>query len=486
MPRARSPLHHDAPQRSGAGGQAPGRPPSRDMLWVPGGTFSMGSNAHYPEEAPLHRVRVEGFWMDRTPVTNAQFLKFVKATGHLTLAERPADPALYPDALPDRLVPSSIVFVLPGAPVRLGDPYRWWQYVAGAHWRHPEGPGSSIKGREHHPVVHIAYEDALAYATWAGKALPSEAEWERAAWGGLEGVEFAWGSELHPGGQPRANTWQGTFPHHNSRLDGWERTSPVGSFPANGFGLLDMIGNVWEWTDDWYQEHRERLAASAGGGDSSGEGERNGGAEGESLRGAEGEGVEVGVGESAGGRGESRESWGGFGDSRVREGERGETKERVGERWGSREHRGEVRGAGNGEVWNERSSWEGERSGSGKGVGRGVGTGVGRGSNGAGQGNGEQPGDGGETGDGGCCASLKESAHAEAEAEAEAWAEANSRQRSIDPASQHGEIPRKVVKGGSFLCAPNYCQRYRPAARLAQGIDTSTCHMGFRCIVRPG
>jgi len=444
MPRVRSSVHHNAPRRSSAGGPAPGRPPSRDMLWIPGGTFPMGSNSHYPEEAPLHPVSVEGFWMDRTPVTNAQFLKFVKATGHLTLAERPADPALYPDALPDRLVPSSIVFVPPGASVRLGDPYQWWQYVAGAHWRHPEGPGSSIKGREHHPVVHIAYEDALAYATWAGKALPSEAEWERAAWGGLEGVEFAWGSELHPGGQPRANTWQGPFPHHNSRLDGWERTSPVGSFPANGFGLLDMIGNVWEWTDDWYQEHR------------------------------------TGVGESAGGRGESRESWGGLGDSRESGGMRGETRESEGERWesrerwGSREHRGEVRGAGNGEVWNERSSWEGERSGSGKGVGRG--------SNGAGQGNGEQPGDGGETGDGGCCASLKESAHAEAEARAAA----NSRQRSIDPASQHGQIPRKVVKGGSFLCAPNDCQRYRPAARLAQGIDTATCHMGFRCIVRPG
>ena len=335
------------------------RPPARDMLWIPGGAFLMGSNAHYPEEAPAHRVHVEGFWMDRTPVTNAQFLKFVKATGHLTLAERPADPALYPDALPERLAPSSIVFVPPAAPVGTGDPYRWWQYVAGANWRHPEGPGSSIKGREQHPVVHIAHEDALAYASWAGKALPSEAEWERAARGGLEGVEYAWGSELHPGGQPRANTWQGSFPHHNTRLDGWERTSPAGSFPANGYGLLDMIGNVWEWTDDWYLEHGERLAGG-GSSDSSGEGE--------------------GVSE------------------------------------------------------------------------------------------------------GGCCASLKDSARADARARAEA----NSRQRSIDPDSQHGGIPRKVVKGGSFLCAPNYCQRYRPAARLAQGIDTATCHMGFRCIVRPG
>ncbi|MFN7678251.1 MAG: SUMF1/EgtB/PvdO family nonheme iron enzyme, partial [Cyanobacteriota bacterium] len=237
----------------------------------------------------------------------------------------------------------SIVFVPPGGPVGLGDPYRWWQYVAGANWRHPEGPGSSIKGRDNHPVVHVAHGDALAYATWAGKALPSEAEWERAAWGGQEGVDFPWGNTLHPGGQPQANTWQGTFPQHNTRLDGWERTSPVGSFPANGFGLLDMIGNVWEWTDDWYLEHREGLA---------------------------GEGV----------------------------------------------------------------------------------------------------------GAGGCCAAKTDSA----------TQEDALRQRSIDPASQHGSIPRKVVKGGSFLCAPNYCQRYRPAARMAQGIDTSTCHMGFRCIVRLG
>jgi formylglycine-generating enzyme required for sulfatase activity len=307
------------------------------MVWIPGGSFFMGSDTHYPEEAPAHQVQVEGFWMDRTPVTNAQFLKFVKATGHITLAERCADPAHYPDALPERLVPSSIVFIPPAAPVGLRDPYRWWQYVAGANWRHPEGPGSSIKARDNHPVVHVAHEDALAYARWAGKELPSEAEWERAAWGGLEGVPFAWGTELHPGGQHLANIWQGPFPHHNTCLDGWERTSPVGSFPANGFGLLDMIGNVWEWTDDWYGEHRERLTREEGG-------EGSDGGDGEAIR----------------------------------------------------------------------------------------------------------------------------------------------RQRSIDPSSQHGGLPRKVVKGGSFLCAPGYCQRYRPAARLAQGIDTSTCHMGFRCIVRQG
>jgi len=213
----------------------------------------MGSDRHYPEEAPAHRVEVAGFWIDRAPVTNAQFQKFVKASGYRTVAERSVDASLYPGAGPDQLQPASIVFVPPPGPVAKGDPYRWWQYVAGADWRHPEGPGSSIKGREQHPVVHIAHADALAYAAWIGKQLPSEAEWERAARGGLEGVEFAWGDALHLGGQLRANTWQGTFPHHNSRLDGWERTSPVGSFPANGYGLLDMIGNVWEWTADCHR-----------------------------------------------------------------------------------------------------------------------------------------------------------------------------------------------------------------------------------------
>jgi formylglycine-generating enzyme required for sulfatase activity len=303
------------------------------MVWIPGGSFTMGSDHHYPEEAPAHQRQVEGFWIDRAPVTNAQFRKFVKATGHVTLAERPADPASYPEALPELLQPASILFVPPSGPVGTGDPYRWWQYVPGANWRHPEGPGSSIKGRDHHPVVHVAHEDALAYAAWAGKQLPSEAEWEFAAWGGLGGTEFAWGHELHPGGRAMANTFQGDFPHHNSRLDGYERTSPVGAFAANGYGLVDMIGNVWEWTDTWYAEH----------------------------------------GTAVGDRGASPEE--------------------------------------------------------------------------------------------GCCATA-------------------AREASIDRSSQHGAIPRKVVKGGSFLCAPSYCRRYRPPARMAQGIDTSTCHMGFRCIVR--
>lgn len=317
----------------------PGRPPARQMVWIPAGSFTMGSDVHYPEEAPAHRVHVEGFWIDHAPVTNARFLKFVKATGYRTLAERPADPAHYPEAAPERLAPASIVFVPPPGPVGQGDPYRWWQYIPGADWRHPEGPGSSIRQRLDHPVVHVAQEDALAYAAWCGKQLPSEAEWERAAWGGREGAEFAWGQELHPGGRPVANTFQGDFPHHNSLLDGYAGTSPVGAFPANGFGLVDCIGNVWEWTDSWYGAH-----------------------------------VPIPAGEPVG------------------------------------------------------------------------------------------------MGPAGCCAG----------------AEAAARQASIDPSSQHGAMPRKVVKGGSYLCAPSYCRRYRPAARLAQGIDTSTGHMGFRCIVRPG
>ena len=308
----------------------PGRPPAPGMVWIPGGSFQMGSDHHYPEEAPAHRVEVAGFWIDRSPVTNAQFRKFVKATGYRTAAERPADPALYPGAAPEQLQPASIVFVPPSGPVLQADHYRWWQYVPGADWRHPEGPGSSIKGREQHPVVHVAHADAEAYAIWIGKQLPTEREWERAAWGGREGCEFAWGHELHPGGVPVANTFQGDFPHHNSRLDGYERTSPVGVFPPNGYGLVDMIGNVWEWTDSWYGSHQMQPT--------------------------------------------------------------------------------------------------------------------------------------------GCCASAQEAL----------------RQASIDPSSQHGSVPRKVVKGGSFLCAPSYCRRYRPAARMAQGIDTSTCHMGFRCIVREG
>ncbi|MBO0795314.1 MAG: formylglycine-generating enzyme family protein, partial [Ktedonobacteraceae bacterium] len=217
----------------------------------------MGSNKHYPEEAPVHSVTVDGFWMDRYPITNAQFRAFVEATGYITFAERVPDAANYPGADPALLVPASIVFSKPSQRVDMRNHYNWWTYVPGANWRHPEGPASSLNGREQHPVVHVAYEDVLAYAHWVGKELPSEAEWEFAAWGELVGTEYAWGDELMPEGQAMANTWQGEFPIGNTLVDGFEGTSPVGFFPANSYGLYDMIGNIWEWTADWYGDHHQ-------------------------------------------------------------------------------------------------------------------------------------------------------------------------------------------------------------------------------------
>jgi len=300
------------------------------MVSIPGGTFLMGSDRHYPEEAPAHEVSVAGFWMDSTPVTNAEFERFVLATGHVTLAERPANPEDYPGALPEMLVPSSVVFDKPRGRVDLRNRFNWWAYVPGADWRHPQGPGSSLDGLSEHPVVHVAFEDALAYARWVGKELPTEAEWEFAARGGLEGAEFVWGDQLLVDGRHMANTWQGEFPWDNRREDGFELTSPVGTYPANGYGLYDVAGNVWEWTRDWYQEHRKIESSCCGLHDPRG----------------------------------------------------------------------------------------GEREG------------------------------------------------------------------SFDPALPGLAIGRKVMKGGSYLCAPNYCRRYRPAARMPQPVDTSTSHLGFRCIVR--
>lgn len=303
------------------------------MVWIPGGTFLMGSDEHYPEEAPAHRVSVDGFWMDVCTVTNREFARFVAETGHVTLAERPANPDDYPGALPELLAPSSVMFNKPAKPVDQHDPYVWWAYVQGADWRHPQGPGSSIEDLQDHPVVHIAFEDAAAYAEWAGKELPTEAEWEFAARGGLDGREFVWGDELTPGGKHMANTWQGEFPWQNLAEDGFEGTSPVATYPANGYGLYDMAGNVWQWTADWYRDHG-KVARS--------------------------------------------------------------------------------------------------------------------------------------------CCTLANPRGA-------------TRDESLDPAQPEATIPRKVTKGGSHLCAPSYCRRYRPAARMAQPIDTSTSHLGIRCIVRgPG
>jgi sulfatase modifying factor 1 len=312
------------------------RPPddsrTPDMVRIPGGTFLMGSNDHYPEEAPVHHVTVDGFWIDRAPVTNRQFKRFVKATGHKTYAEIPPDPKDYPGALPNMLYAGSLVFVRPQSTFDLHDWSQWWQFMKGADWRHPCGPASNINGLDDHPVVHVSFSDAWAYAQWAGKDLPTEAEWEFAARGGLDGAEFAWGNEFTPGGVHMANTWQGEFPLQNLNRDGYERTSPVNAFPANGYGLHDMIGNVWEWTFDWF----------------------------------------------------------------------------------SSRHRADPTKA--------------------------------------------------------CCIPQNPRGGRE--------------DGSYDPRQPNIKIPRKVIKGGSHLCAPNYCRRYRPAARHAEAIDTSTSHLGFRCVMR--
>src|SRR6516162_9321121 len=227
------------------------------VVRIPSGTFRMGSDWHYREEAPAHDVTVDGFWIDRAPVTNRDFLKFVKATGYVTFAEIAPDPKDYPGALPHMLRAGSLVFTPPRSTVDLSDWSQWWEFKFGANWRRPHGPRSSIAGLHDHPVVHVAYRDAEAYARWVGKELPTEAEWEFAARGNLADVEFAWGDEFTPGGRQMANTWQGDFPHQNLKTDGWERTSPVGTFPANGYGIHDMIGNVWEWTTDWWSAGHE-------------------------------------------------------------------------------------------------------------------------------------------------------------------------------------------------------------------------------------
>jgi formylglycine-generating enzyme required for sulfatase activity len=304
------------------------------MVWIPGGVFRMGSEAFYPEERPVREVRVDGFWIDRHPVTNRQFSRFVAATGHVTIAQQPPDPALYPGAPPENLVAGSMVFTPTAGPVDLRDNRQWWAWTPGADWRHPRGTASSIDGLENHPVVHVALADVEAYCAWSGMEMPTEAEWEFAARGGLDRAVFTWGNEERPGGQPMANTWQGHFPWQNTLEDGFVYTSSVGTYPANGYGLLDMAGNVWEWTADWYT-----VANPA------------------------------------------------------------------------------------------------------------------------------KP----ETG---CCMA------------------ANSRDElraaSVNPHHAQSRIPRKVVKGGSHLCAPSYCFRYRPAARQPQDIDTGMSHLGFRCVLRPG
>lgn len=255
----------------------PAAPTPAGMAWIPGGEFSMGTDDPTNEVCggpdkmddarPVHRVYVGGFWMDTTEVTNAEFARFVEATRYVTVAERVPQAEDYPDARPDQLVAGSVVFSPPDHPVSLENALVWWRYVPGADWRHPEGPRSSIAGREREPVVHIAYDDAEAYAKWAGKRLPTEAEWEFAARGGLAGKRYTWGDELQPGGKWMANIWEGGFPHANSRADGFERVAPVASFPANPYGVFDLAGNVWEWCSDWYRpDAYEKDVATAHGG----------------------------------------------------------------------------------------------------------------------------------------------------------------------------------------------------------------------------
>ncbi len=233
------------------------------MIWLPGGEYTMGTDAPdvYPPERPAHRVRISGFWLDQTDVTNAQFRVFVDATGYVTTAERKPEweemakqlPPGTPKPPPDKFVAASVVFTPPSQPVSLDDPSQWWAWVPGASWKHPEGPGSNIDGRLDHPVVHVSWDDAVAYCKWAGTRLPTEAEWEYAARGGLEGMRYAWGNAELSADHPQCNTWTGHFPDVNDAKDGYARTSPVKAFPPNGYGLYDMAGNVWQWCSDWYR-----------------------------------------------------------------------------------------------------------------------------------------------------------------------------------------------------------------------------------------
>jgi formylglycine-generating enzyme required for sulfatase activity len=273
----------DAPMPAGgafeptlANAAAPSSNAPDGMVWIPGGEFSMGAqdppdmNDEVGMQAtrdsrPIHRVYVDGFWMDKTEVTNAQFAAFVKATGYVTVAERKPTQEEFPDAPPENLIAGSVVFSPPDHAVPLNNHFQWWAYVDGANWRHPLGPKTNLKGRDNYPVVHIAYEDAVAYAKWAGKRLPTEAEWEFAARGGLSGKVFPWGDEFKPGGKWMTNSHQGHFPHQDTGADKFKGIGAVAEFPPNGYALYDVAGNVWEWTSDWYRpDYYAQLSATGG------------------------------------------------------------------------------------------------------------------------------------------------------------------------------------------------------------------------------
>jgi sulfatase modifying factor 1 len=364
---------------AGAGKPAParnaGKPaPAKNMVRVPAGQFLMGSDTQYGEERPAHLQAVGTFLVDQHPVTNAEFHRFVTDTGWVTTAERPPDRADFPAADPGELVAGSLVFQPTPGPVPLDDWRRWWHWTPGADWRHPLGPASSLSGLERHPVVHVSYEDALAYAAWAGKELPTETEWEYAAGGGHPPATYAWGEEFTRRGRRMANTWDGEFPWRN--LDRrHERTSPVGSYPGNAWGLADMIGNVWEWTcSPWTPDHAA-LAAAAG---------------------------PTGAAEPTGTTGPP----------------------------------GSVAPAVD---------------------------------------------DGAPTG-GSCCGNISAS---QLQADGPGWPVSDRPRRGQPPGDRPlDELDRRTIKGGSHLCAPSYCRRYRPAARQGQTVRSSTSHIGFRCIVR--
>ena len=261
-------------QSSSEPGAKPAAPAPEGMAWIAGGEFQMGAvvsgrgSREMPmpsdDAEPVHRVRVDPFWMDKTLVTNEQFAKFIDATGYVTTAERAPTREEFPTAPPENLVAGSVVFAPPEREVPLNDHYQWWSYVKGANWRHPLGPGSDLKGKEKYPVVHVSFSDAEAFAKWAGKRLPTEAEFEFAQRGGLEGKTYAWGDEFRPDGKWMANTWQGTFPLKDKGEDGFAGLAPVAQFPANGYGLYDMAGNVWQWCSDWYRPDYYAQLAKAG------------------------------------------------------------------------------------------------------------------------------------------------------------------------------------------------------------------------------